>query len=99
MFEYTLQRWAACVGFHTLGECQLQWGDLGMTVGVLLLAVFVILFCMRATRALLILPARSFTPNISRILSGWVQTNSYTEETFLPPMAPILRQPHSDTVH
>ncbi|MGE0467909.1 MAG: aminotransferase class III-fold pyridoxal phosphate-dependent enzyme [Nitrospira sp.] len=82
MFEDNLLRWAACVGFHTPGECQLQWGDLGATVGVLLLAGFVILFCVRATRALLILPARSFTPTISRLLSGWVQTNSYTEETF-----------------
>jgi glutamate-1-semialdehyde 2,1-aminomutase len=71
-------RWAACTGL----DCPFQGDNLETVVGFFLLTGLVILVGTRSARALLTLSARSFAPMISRLVSGWVRTNSYTEETF-----------------
>ncbi len=82
MLDDILLRWAACAGFTTAEACRLLWRDLGVLIGLCLIVYTVISFCLKARRALQILQARSFTPMLSRLLSGWVKANSYTEETF-----------------
>ena len=82
MLDDTTLRWAACAGLSEAQECRLQWSDIAVIVGLCLVAYTAISFCLRLGRALQMLPARSLTPMMSRFLSAWVKTNSYTDETF-----------------
>lgn len=82
MLSDAILRWAACAGLSAAEECRLLWTDSGIIVGLCLIAIPVIFLYKKLARELQILQARSFTPIFSRFLSGWVKTNSYTEETF-----------------
>lgn len=75
-------RWAACARLGGAQDCRLEWSDIAVMAGLCLVAYVAVSFCLRLARLLQMLPARSFTPMISRFLSAWVKTNSYTEETF-----------------
>jgi glutamate-1-semialdehyde 2,1-aminomutase len=75
-------RWAACAGRGGAQDCRLEWSDIAVIAGLCFIAYVAVSFSVRLARILQILPARSFTPMISRYLSAWVKTNSYTEDTF-----------------
>lgn len=82
MLSHSIARWVACAGVSTAEECRLLWSDMGIIVGLCLIALSIIMLGLKLVRELQILRARSFTPIFSRFLSGWVNTNSYTAETF-----------------
>ncbi|NJN37058.1 MAG: hypothetical protein HC794_08375 [Nitrospiraceae bacterium] len=66
------------MGTNQASVCGMEWADAGILIGIGL----AILLFVKLHRTLLILPARSFTPAFSRVLSSWVKTNDYTQEEF-----------------
>ena len=82
MLGDTVLRWGACAGLSELQDCRLQGQDIAAAIGLLLVATLAVPVGMRLVRTLQTLPARSFTPIFSRMLSAWVKTNSYGADTF-----------------
>lgn len=77
-----IERWSACVGLSWSSSCEIGWPDAGMVLGAgLFILLFAFLFA-KLRRALVVLRARSFTPEISRRLAPWVKTNDYSQEAF-----------------
>ncbi|MCP9439315.1 MAG: aminotransferase class III-fold pyridoxal phosphate-dependent enzyme [Nitrospira sp.] len=79
------ERWSACVGLSLSSACEtdkMGWPEAAVTIGIGLLIVWFVLLLAKLRRALAILRARSFAPEISRLLAPWVATHDYSQETF-----------------
>jgi glutamate-1-semialdehyde 2,1-aminomutase len=82
MFGDILLLWNDCVWQDPVASCQPGLDD-ALPLAVLTLTAGIgIAIVVRSIPLLLTLRARSFTPTFSRLLSSWVKTNDYTDETF-----------------
>lgn len=81
MFDDMIQRWSE-YGMSVARACGFEWANVGILIGLSVLASATILYVRRLLRALLTLRARSLTPIVSRVLSKWVKTNDYAGQDF-----------------
>ncbi|MCP9450480.1 MAG: hypothetical protein NNA21_10540, partial [Nitrospira sp.] len=80
-----IEGWSACVGLSRSSACEIGemgWPDAGIVLGAGLLILLCAFLFAKLRRTLVVLRARSFTPEISRLLAPWVKTNDYSQEAF-----------------
>ena len=83
LVDEALQRWTACLGWYSTGECKLASGDGWILLGLVPLAFFVLFAWRKLGTAFLTLRALAVTPALSRQLSKWVKSRDCSDEEFM----------------
>src|SRR5215475_7010192 len=83
LLDEVLQSWTECLGLHSIGTWPLQWGDGWVLLGLLIFVFFAVIAGRKLIMALFTLRALAWTPVLSRQLSKWVKSHSYSDKEFL----------------
>lgn len=83
LLDEALQRWTACLGVNSTGECKFESGDGGILLGFALFVFFATFAGRKLVTVLLTLRTLALAPALSRHLSKWVKSRDYSDEEFM----------------